>query len=168
MAERGLQEVLQPALLDRLTDDAPETTRESRDKRVIHLQRLRECVLRDLAWLLNTGNLESVVELEHLPEIRDSVLNYGIPEIAGGTVSNLDAAGMERALREAIARFEPRILKKSLRVRVVFDENEPMSHNAVTFIIQGELYADPAPLRLSMKTEVDLETGAVSLTEDFA
>ena len=42
MAELTQQERLQPCLLDRLTDDAPEKTQESRDQRVVSLRRLRE------------------------------------------------------------------------------------------------------------------------------
>ena len=50
MAELTTQDKLQPALLDRLTDDEPDAKVEARDKRVISMRRLRECVLRDLSW----------------------------------------------------------------------------------------------------------------------
>ena len=59
MADLTPQERLQPSLLDRLTDSAPDTKRESRDRRVLSMRRLRSAVLRDLAWLLNTGHLET-------------------------------------------------------------------------------------------------------------
>ena len=42
MAELTTQERLQPSLLDRLTDDEPGKHEESRDKRVITANRLRE------------------------------------------------------------------------------------------------------------------------------
>ncbi len=57
MAELTPKERLQPALLDRLTDDEPEKPQESRDKRVLSTNRLRECVLRDLAWLFNASRM---------------------------------------------------------------------------------------------------------------
>jgi type VI secretion system protein ImpF len=57
MAELLPQERLQPSLLDRLTDDAPESKDESRDKRVLNLAQLRAGVMRDLSWLLNTVHL---------------------------------------------------------------------------------------------------------------
>ena len=47
------QERLQPALLDRLTDDEPERKQESPEARVINVTRLRAGVLRDFRWLLN-------------------------------------------------------------------------------------------------------------------
>ncbi len=37
-----------------------------------------------------------------------------------------------------------------------------MSHNALTFEIEGELWAQPVPLRMMyLKTEIDLESGQV-------
>ena len=53
------QERLQPSLLDRLIDDEPEKTVEAPDQRVLSKARLRQAVLRDLAWLFNTTRLES-------------------------------------------------------------------------------------------------------------
>src|SRR3546814_19033242 len=53
MAELTPQDRLPPSLLDRLPDDEPEVTQESRDRRVLSVPKLREVVLRDLAWLFN-------------------------------------------------------------------------------------------------------------------
>ena len=57
MPELTPKERLQPSLLDRLTDDAPHRRTESREQRVLSLAQLRESVMRDLAWLLNTEHL---------------------------------------------------------------------------------------------------------------
>ncbi len=40
-----------------------------------------------------------------------------------------------------------------------------MNSNALAFEIEGELWADPVPIHLFMQTEVDLETGSVSIKE---
>lgn len=164
VAELTQKERLQPALLDRLTDDEPEKKQESRDKRVLSMRRLRESVLRDLAWLLNAGRLDGVQDLSAYPFAAHSVLNYGIPDLTGLTASGVDASGIERAVREAIRDFEPRILPQTLRVRARVDP-ERMSHNALTFDIEGELWAQPVPQRVFLKTELDLEVGAVTVTE---
>jgi len=55
MAELTPLEKLQPCLLDRLTDDEPNISEESRNQRVISVQRYRRGVLRDLEWLFNTS-----------------------------------------------------------------------------------------------------------------
>ena len=51
MADLNITERLQPSLLDRLTDDAPEATSEARHDRVIDIDRLRDIIRRDLSWL---------------------------------------------------------------------------------------------------------------------
>jgi len=164
MAELTTQERLQPSLLDRLTDDKPDQSQESRNQRVLSIRQLRACVIRDLAWLLNTGNLEETTSLADLPQIKNSVLNYGMRGLTGYTVSTLNIHEIERQLRQVILDFEPRILRNSVRVRMCVDEAE-MNQNAVQFEIEGDLWAQPVPLRLFMKTEVDLETGSINISE---
>ena len=167
MAELTPQERLQPALLDRLTDDDRNQTVESRDQRVLSMQRLRAALLRDLAWLLNTGHLQTVEDLEDYPEAGRSVLNYGIPDLSGLTVSGLDAVAIEKAVRQAIVDFEPRIAPQTLRVSV--QANGPTNaRSAVVFRIEGELWAKPSSQPLYLKTEVDLETGDVTVTDGQA
>ena len=164
MADLTAQERLQPSLLDRLTDDERSNEKESRDKRVLSLRRLREGVIRDLAWLLNTANLAVTEDLDPYPEVRRSVLNYGIPDMTGKTSSSTDPSEIERFLKQAILDFEPRILRNGLRVLVSVTDAQ-MSHNAMTIEIQGEIWAQPVPERLFLKTEIDLETGSVSVYE---
>jgi type VI secretion system protein ImpF len=164
MAELTPQERLQPSLLDRLTDDAPTEKRESREKRILSMRQLRASVLRDLGWLLNSRSLGSEDDLEDYPEVGRSVVNYGMPDLAGSTVSSVDPHRLERLVRQVIWDYEPRILKDSVRVRLVVDDRQ-MNQNAVVFEIDAELWAQPVPLHLYMKTEVDLETGHVSVSE---
>jgi type VI secretion system protein ImpF len=164
MAELTQKERLQPSLLDRLTDDDREHRQESRDKRVLSPARLRECVRRDLTWLLNTTHLAALEDLDQHPEVQRSVLNYGMPDLAGRTTSSVDVRALERLLIRVIADFEPRLLKSSVKVRIIADEQK-MSHNAMCFDIEAELWAQPLPLRLFLRTEIDLETGGVSVSD---
>ena len=165
MAELTQNERLQPSLLDRLTDDEPRTNSESRSQRVLGIQQIRESVFRDLAWLLNCGNLESVEDLEDYSGVASSVLNFGVPELTGYTLSNANVTEIELAVRQAILDFEPRIIANTLKVSAVVS-NDEMSQNSFVFEIEGDMWAQPIPLRLFMKTEVDLETGSFTI-EDF-
>ena len=164
MAELTQKERLQPALLDRLTDDEPDKHQESREKRVLSMRQLRESVLRDLAWLLNAGRLDSAQDLTNYPFVSHSVLNYGIPDMTGLTSSGVDVTVIERAVRQAIWDFEPRLLRQTVRVNARVDP-ERMSHNSLTFEIEGELWAQPVPLRIFLKTELDLDLGEVRVSE---
>ena len=164
MAELTPKERLQPSLLDRLTDDEPEKRQESREKRVLSPTRLRESVRRDLSWLFNTVNLAATQDLEDYPEVERSTLNYGLPDLAGRTASSIDKLFIERLLRRAVWDFEPRLTRQAVRVKLIID-TERMSHNAMCFQIEAELWAQPLPLRLFLRTDLDLETGEVAVAE---
>ena len=163
MAELTHKERLQPSLLDRLTDDEPGNSQEPREQRVFSLQRLRESVLRDLAWLLNTTNLACAEDLSAHPEVAGSVLNFGIPDLSGRSLAGADVAQLERNLRQAIVDFEPRIIHQTLKVRLALNESQ-MNRNALTFLIEGDLWAQPVPLHLYLKTEIDPDLGDVKIT----
>ncbi len=164
MAELTTQERLQPSLLDRLTDDEPDKAVESRDKRVISASRLREYVTRDIAWLLNTVNLGDESVLADYPEVARSVLNFGIPDLTGAAIADVDAAGLQRRLREAIFTFEPRLTPETLQVTVGTD-SERMDQRSLGFRIDSEMWAQPIPLNLYLKTEVDLNTGRFNVAD---
>jgi type VI secretion system protein ImpF len=160
MPELTHKERLQPSLLDRLTDDEPDVLEESRDKRALSQERLRASVLRDLSWLFNTTNLSSLVDLSAYPEAAKSVLNYGLPDLAGHTVTGMDVAELEQLLKRAIWNYEPRLTQRSVRVRLAVDP-DAMSHNSMSFAIEAELFAQPLPQQLYLRTEIDLEDGDV-------
>jgi type VI secretion system protein ImpF len=164
MAELTQQERLQPSLLDRLTDDSPEESQDTRGERFLSLRKLREGVLRDLGWLLNCSNLAAAQDLDAFPEVAKSVLNFGMPALSGSTASGIDAIALERQLRQVILVFEPRILRDTLKVRLTMAA-EQMSHNAIIFEIEGELWAQPVSQRVLLRTEIDLELGSVKVSD---
>jgi type VI secretion system protein ImpF len=51
-----------------------------------------------------------------------------------------------------------------LRVRL-FSDDKQMNHNAMTFDIEAELWAQPLPLRLFLRTAVDLESGSIDVAD---
>lgn len=165
MAEPGARERLQPSLLDRLTDDNPRAREESRERRVISMNRLRECVLRDLGWLLNSASLSTDQDLENYPEVARSVLNYGIPDLAGHTASSIEVPALEKVMRQVIWDFEPRLLRRSVKVRLE-KSTDDSPQNAMVFHIEAQLWADPVPVQLYLKTEVDFEDGHVTVNEE--
>ena len=67
-------------------------------------------------------------------------------------------------MTQVIRDFEPRLIPSSIKVRLVVDQ-EKMSHNAMRFDIQAELWAQPIPLHLFLRTEIDLENGGVKVAE---
>lgn len=162
MAELMPRELLQPCLLDRLTDDNPQDSREGRHERVVSLKQSRQAVLRDLRMLLNSRRRPPGDPIYAFDHAARSVLNYGIPEIYGHTASAIEPAELEKLIREAIEVFEPRIAPDSLAVRVIMPEKSG-AVRTLMFEITGDLWAHPAPDHLLVQTELDLESGHCAL-----
>jgi type VI secretion system protein ImpF len=154
-------ETLQPSLLDRLADDEPSEKEESREKRVLSTKQLRMSVIRDLSWLLNANNSEVLTDMSLYPYAKKSVINYGMPDLSGRVAVGMDILQLEKVLKDTIVFFEPRIIKKSLSVHVA--KTDEMDRMAINFDIEADLWAQPLPLHLYLKTELDLETGEITL-----
>jgi type VI secretion system protein ImpF len=166
MAERFSRDRLLPALLDRLIDERPHETAEALESRVLSKAALRQSVLRDLAWLFNAqATTSGTIDGEVFPHALHSTLNYGIAPLSGSLVSKLDLGDLESMLRQAIIDFEPRLLADSVVVRGIGPSDPLGHHNALSFEITARLWAQPYPLELLLKTDLDLETGMVELKD---
>ena len=151
-------------MLDRLTDNAPETRREGFEQQTLTFPHLRQAVMRDIAWLLNTTNLATTDDLAGLPLVVKSTVNYGVPGLAGlaGTARRLQS--VEAGIAEAIRAFEPRIRPETLVVRLRENPlDQPMP--AIVFEIEGELWAQPVPEQLFLETSIELETRLAAVTD---
>lgn len=166
MAELTPSERLQPCLLDRLSDDEPDKAVEGRNQRVFSLRQIRHAVLRDLSWLLNTAARADGEDIAAYPNVESSVLNYGISDLSGLTASGVSVTHLEIMVARAIERFEPRILPNTVKVRAVSNPSE-MSGNTLMFEISGDLWSEPLPEPLYLKTEIDLETGQYNVKEQI-
>jgi type VI secretion system protein ImpF len=144
---------------------------ELRTRFILTSERLRDCVRRDLTWLFSTDSLcwreartgglgpAAGVDIEAFPQAAASVVNYGISPLAGRT--GLDPEAVARDLEQAVRAFEPRLKQGTVKVRPAGDA-QTLGH-ALAFDIEAELLADPVPLRLHLRTLIDLESGAASV-----
>jgi type VI secretion system protein ImpF len=184
------EKLLLPSLLWRLTDDSPETESETASQRGVTLQEWQRQVVDDLRTLLSTPAFASLgqhddcrAELRRgdsgsYPEVAKSVLNYGIPALTGVEASSADSflllnerekrdqkkRQIKNKIEEAIRNFEPRIGEDSLKV--VIEKTEEMSHGALTFHIEGDLWPQPLPsLYFYVRSEMDVQTGRATILD---
>ncbi len=167
MATVDARNRLQPALLDRLTDDAPGERHEADDHRVMSKPQLRQAVLRDLGALFNAVQPLGAAA-DAYPLVAASVLNFGLPALSGQLASRLDVSVLERAIRQAILRYEPRILADTLQVRALEADSVLDTHNIIEFEITGHLWSQPVPLEILLRTQMDLEAGQVEIRDAAA
>jgi type VI secretion system protein ImpF len=129
---------------------------EPADKRYATARRLRAYVCRDIARLLNSTSIDATVDLGSASYVKQSVLNYGMQTPSGKSVSAIDRSTMARMLETAVRTYEPRLRK----VRVSPDEGAPGSDpHEIAFRIDCELWNQPAPNQLVLRTRINTESG---------
>lgn len=132
---------------------------------------LREAVRRDIEILFNTERLEAdflmtpheaqshdspAALLARYPEVRRSVVNYGVPSFAGRSTvgTDFDPASLSREIREVLQQFEPRLRRDSVKVTV-----KPGKAAGLVIEIDAVLMLSPVPERLRLSTSIDLDNG---------
>jgi type VI secretion system protein ImpF len=141
---------------------------------VVSPEVLREAVRRDIEALFNTERFESDLlltdreaemrpgppDLDDFPEVRRSVVNYGVPAFAGRSSRDFDREALAKELKAVLAAFEPRLKESATRVTVSTSDKAA----GLAIEIDGLLIMAPAPERLRLRTMVDLDTGRARTT----
>jgi type VI secretion system protein ImpF len=125
-------------------------------------QALRATVRRELGWLLNTTNFESANDLSAYPHVRTSVLNYGVPDLAGKAMSNPAILRRAQQIRSAIVSFEPRIEPRSLEVEV---SKKVERDNSLTFVIHADVTSAVRAIPIELRTDLEVDTASVTVRE---
>jgi type VI secretion system protein ImpF len=137
---------------------------------VVSADVLREAVRRDIEVLFNTQRFECVPmmsdweaalspddppALADFPEVRRSVVNYGVPAFSGHTGRDFDREALAREVKGILTAFEPRLKASETRVTV----NTGERGGGLSIEIEGLLIMSPAPERLKLRTLIDLDNG---------
>jgi type VI secretion system protein ImpF len=153
------EQPLVPSVLDRLLDNEPEVKREPAKGRHQVLRELKQSVRRDLENLLNTRQ-RCLSFPPMLKELKQSLVNYGIPDFLGASLSAAaDRESFCRTLQGIIQQSEPRF--KTVKVQLL-NNAEPLDRT-LRFRIDALLYADPAPEPIVFDTALEPATGTVAV-----
>lgn len=123
---------------------------------------LRMTVRREIAWLLNTVNYEAGGSLDAYPHVQTSVVNYGVPDLAGQIHDRRAILQRARDIRKAIRTFEPRIEPHTLEVEAI-EEREKV--NTVTYVIKGDVTAAAHAMPVKFRTDIDADDASVEVSE---
>lgn len=131
---------------------------------------LREAVRRDIEALFNTERYESIPmmadwEAEHFtdnvqdladfPEVRRSVVNYGVPSFSGRSSRDFDREALAKEIRAVLTTFEPRLKDGATKVEVTLGDKT----GGLKIEIDAVLVTNPTPERLRLRTTVNLDNG---------
>ena len=155
-----------PNLLDKLMDDDPDRILEPLQDREVSIGRYKNIVMRDLISLLNSSITVEELGLQELRYAKKSTLTYGMKSFAGMTFSDSNKQTIIEEIKKSILKFERRIYPESLEVELVKNvdgEVECTASHKVKIGITGVLRPLQKKERISIKTEIDLETGRFEL-----
>lgn len=153
------------SLLDRLTElSSEEASNATIGRGELPMDDIEASILRDLGWLLNTTSLATTQDLSRWPNIRKSVLNFGVPVFAGRITSNADVTAIERALKKAIAVFEPRLQAESIAVEAVSDSSR-MDQRSLQLNISADFVEWKHFAPIQFRAKIDLESGRIQLMD---
>jgi type VI secretion system protein ImpF len=159
MAEIRGDQPLVPSVLDRLLDYEPEVKRELPKSRHQVLRDLKQSVRRDLENLLNSRQ-RCLAYPPALKELKQSLVNYGIPEFLGTNLTaSQDRESFCRTLQTVVQQYEPRF--KSVKV-ILLTNAEPLDRT-LRFRIDALLYADPAPEPIIFDSMLEPASGSVAV-----
>lgn len=131
---------------------------------------LREAVRRDIEALFNTERFEAVPilsdleaeqaadslpALEDFPEVRRSVVNYGVPSFSGRSSRDFDRETLAREIRAVLGTFEPRLKESATKVTVTLGDKSA----GLKIEIDAVLIMTPTPERLRLRTTINLDNG---------
>lgn len=137
---------------------------------VVSASVLREAVRRDIEALFNTERFHSTpllsaaeeeligdspASLDDFPEVRRSVVNYGVPSFSGRSSRDFDRESLAREIRVILAAFEPRLRESATKVEVTLTDK----NIGLTIEIDSVLIMSPVPERLRLRTTIDLDNG---------
>lgn len=161
MARVDKKKKLRPSILDRLFDNDPSHSTEIDLDQHQKLKELRNSVRRDLENLLNT-RFRMVEADDDFIEIKTSLINYGLPDLATVNISDKEKRkDFIDHLQSILIEFEPRF--KSVKVNYM--ENSDSLDRTLRFRIDAVLYADPSPEVVVFDSILEPVTRTVNVEE---
>ena len=123
---------------------------------------IRREVSRDLETLMNTINMESSFYLGDCEFVRQSILNYGLPDVAHRTIDEGGVDDIVQEIEDALLCYEPRLVRNS--VRVERDMKADVPDLQVRFVVRADMWSDPLKVPVEFFADVQVDTGKVAIS----
>lgn len=151
-----------PSLLERLLDNAPELSFDPPRTRQQELRDTRAALRRDLELLLNT-RCAPITPPAGLPELRASLLTFGVPDFIGTSMISRDQRqAFARRLAATIRMFEPRL--QSPRVAVL--DNRNATERLLRLRIEAVAILHEGTMAVAFASEMDPATMRFQVADD--
>ncbi|HUG60448.1 MAG TPA: type VI secretion system baseplate subunit TssE [Methylomirabilota bacterium] len=128
---------------------------------VITEPQLRREVTRDVGALLNTVNMDSTLPLQEFPEVRRSIINFGLPDLAHRTIDEANVNDIASELERALVDYEPRLVAEGLTT--TRDTSVEAADLKIRFVIKADLLCNPVNIPVEFAAEVEIDTGKIRI-----
>ncbi|MGV3346274.1 type VI secretion system baseplate subunit TssE [Enterobacteriaceae bacterium LUAb1] len=152
-----------PCLFERLLDDEPKKQVEAYDSYHYSSAKMRALIQQNIMEILNNINIEDTLNVVRHPYVAQSVMNYGVSPLVGKHSTPHNWNMMELHIRQALIRFEPRLIADSLLVIPSGGKKSVMHNGVIQFEIRSLIYWHPQPLDLCVTTKYDTETESATI-----
>ncbi len=136
---------------------------KSSRRRALSDAALRNLLAEDVSNLLNTINMESDSSelIGDLKLVKNSILNYGLPDIAHRTIDESRKIDLIRQeITETLMRYEPRLIERTIKIERDTENEDDLS---IRFVVHSDMRADPMPTSVEFVTEVEVQSGEVKV-----
>lgn len=160
------------AVLERDSGSKAQTTVNADGERIIPSRKgtargamtepvLRAEVARDLETLLNTIALDSTLSLRGHKNVRDSILNFGLPDLTHRSIDEIDVGDIKDEIATAIRNFEPRLIDET--IEVTRDTSADVTALKVRFVVRADLACKPVNIPIEFTADLELESGKITV-----
>lgn len=143
--------------------DAKISKRSQQRREGVNEAALRDYLQDDLNALMNTINMGSTVDLEDVPHVKASILNYGFRDLSAVTLHELGSRAIRDSIRQSLINHEPRLVTDSIDVRVT--QVEGGTRQRLSISVSAELMGDPVDIPLDFDAEVDVGAGKLKMSK---
>lgn len=139
------------SVFDRLLDSEPERSSDRSASLPLQIEQTQEFIRRDIEALLNTRYAQITLP-EHLTELADSVLSYGVGSFVSLRFADNEAQLMlATTLEQTIARIEPRLSD----IHITLFKNNDSGQRALKMRIEGQFHIQEQSQTAYFDTSLD-------------
>lgn len=148
-----------PTLFDRLSDEAPHQPVEGRTQRLYSLADYTASLVRDLETLVNTRQNMRPRSLDAFPQLRGSLLEYGLPDFTSkGLLNPQDRTQIRLQLKQAIETGDRRF--RQVRVQLL---DSLTQQRQLTFRVDALLRLPETTRQVSFDAVLQVNTQAYTV-----
>lgn len=122
---------------------------------------LRREVARDLDALMNTIAMESTQDLHTFEHVRNSILNFGFPDIAHRSIDEISLDDVKYEIANVLMNYEPRLLRSTIHVSR--DTTVDAADLKVRFVVRADLSCEPLNVPIEFVADVEIDSGKIMI-----